>query len=264
MVGVAMGRRSGYRFGKDLERSPKGMVDNGLGKGVAYGSFGILPPTQRVTQPTEELMVDAVRIVFHNVPGAEAPAELAFSVPDRKAYGGAENLAQTLHNLLPVRGAKVRDSLRWSQYTEQALAQTADTEVYFGQHNGPIWGNARIRQFITKQRDLCKYTHDQTVRLANAGLTPREIADTVKLPKTLESIFGVRGYCGDLRHNGKAVHQLHLGAHDGNPANLNPLPPQEAAKRWCCRTRVSRSCSGSRTRCCTTKRPPPPPMPTPR
>jgi len=232
LVGVAMGRRSGYQFGKDLERSPKGMVDTGLGKGVAYGTFGILPPTQLVTKPTEELMVDGVRIVFHNVPGAEAPAELTFSVPDRKAYGGAENLAQTMHNLLPVRGAKVRDSLRWSQYMDQALEQTADAEVYFGQHNWPIWGNARIREFITKQRDMYKYTHDQTVRLANAGLTPREIADTVKLPKSLESTFGVRGYYGDLRHNVKAVYQLYLGAYDGNPANLNPLPPQESARRY--------------------------------
>jgi len=232
LVGVAMGRRSGYQFGKDLERSPKGMVDTGLGKGVAYGTFGILPPTQLVTKPTEEVMVDGVRIVFHNVPGAEAPAELTFSVPDRKAYGGAENLAQTMHNLLPVRGAKVRDSLRWSQYMDQALEQTADAEVYFGQHNWPIWGNARIREFITKQRDMYKYTHDQTVRLANAGLTPREIADTVKLPKSLESYFSVRGYYGDLRHNVKAVYQLYLGAYDGNPANLNPLPPQESAKRY--------------------------------
>ncbi len=232
LVGVAMGRRSGYQFGKDLERSAKGLVDTGLGKGVAYGTFGILPPTQLITKPTEEVMVDGVRIVFHNVPGAEAPAELTFSVPERKAYGGAENLAQTMHNLLPVRGAKVRDSLRWSQYMEQALEQTADAEVYFGQHNWPIWGNARIREFITKQRDMYKYTHDQTVRLANAGFTPREIADKVKLPKSLESYFATRGYYGDLRHNVKAVYQLYLGAYDGNPANLNPLPPQESARRY--------------------------------
>ncbi|MCK7491272.1 MAG: hypothetical protein MZW92_05795 [Comamonadaceae bacterium] len=42
LVGTAMARRSGYQFGKDLERSAKGMVDTGLGKAVAYGSVGIL------------------------------------------------------------------------------------------------------------------------------------------------------------------------------------------------------------------------------
>jgi alkyl sulfatase BDS1-like metallo-beta-lactamase superfamily hydrolase len=232
LVGTAMGRRSFYQFGKNLERSPKGMVDTGLGKGVAYGSFGILQPTQLVTQPTQEITLDGVRFVFHNVPGAEAPAELTFTVPEKKAYGGAENLAQTMHNLLPVRGAKVRDSLRWSNYMEQALEHIAGMEVYFGQHNWPIWGHARIAEFITKHRDVYKYTHDQTVRLINAGYTPREIADTVKLPKSLASYFGARGYYGDLRHNVKAVYQLYLGAYDGNPANLNPLPPQESAKRY--------------------------------
>ncbi len=232
MVGTAMGRRSLYQFGKDLERSPKGMVDTGLGKGVAYGNFGILQPTQLITEPTQEMTLDGVRFIFHNVPGAEAPAEMTFTIPEKKAYGGAENLAQTMHNLLPVRGAKVRDSLRWATYMEQALEQTRDAEVYFGQHNWPIWGHERIAEFITKHRDVYKYTHDQTVRLINAGYTPREIADKVKLPKSLESYFGARGYYGDLRHNVKAVYQFYLGAYDGNPANLDPLPPQESAKRY--------------------------------
>ena len=232
LVGTAMARRSVYQFGKDLERSPKGMVDTGLGKGVVYGSIGILPPTQVISQASEDVTLDGVHFIFHNVPGAEAPAELTFNLPEMKAYGGAENLAQTMHNLLPIRGAKARDALRWSEYMQQALDENADTEVYFGQHNWPVWGHARIAEFITMHRDVYKYTHDQSVRLMNAGYTPREIADMVKLPKSLESYFGARGYYGDLRHNVKEVYQFYLGAYDGNPANLNPLPPQESAKHY--------------------------------
>lgn len=232
LVGTAMGRRSIYQFGRDLPRSAKGNVDTGLGKNVVYGTFGILTPTKLITQPTEELVLDGVRFVFHNVPGAEAPAEMTFSIPDKKAYGGAENLAQTMHNLLPVRGAKVRDALRWSSYMDQALDQMDGIEVYFGQHNWPVWGHDRITQFIKTHRDVYKYTHDQTVRLINAGLTPREIADTIKLPKSLSEHFGARGYYGALRHNVKAVYQFYLGAYDGNPANLDPLPPQESAKHY--------------------------------
>ncbi len=232
LVGTAMARRSMYQFGKDIERSPKGNVDTGLGKSVAYGDIGILAPTQLITEPTQDMTVDGVHFIFHNVPGAEAPAELTFLIPDKKAYGGAENLAQTMHNLLPIRGAKARDSLRWSEYMDQALDQTKDAEVYFGQHNWPIWGHARIAEFITKHRDVYKYTHDQTVRLINAGYTPREIADMIKLPKSLASYFGARGYYGDLRHNVKEVYQFYIGAYDGNPANLDPLLPQESAKRY--------------------------------
>jgi alkyl sulfatase BDS1-like metallo-beta-lactamase superfamily hydrolase len=227
-----MGRRSAYQFGKNLERSAHGLVDTGLGKGVGYGTFGVLAPTDLITQPTEERVLDGVRFVFHNVPGAEAPAEMTFSIPELKVYGGAENLAQTMHNLLPVRGAKVRDALRWANYMQDALDQLGDAEVYVGQHNWPVWGHERIVQFITQHRDVYKYTHDQTVRLINAGLTPAEIADQIRLPKSLQGYFGTRGYYGDLRHNVKAVYQFYLGAYDGNPVHLDPLPPVEMAKRY--------------------------------
>ena len=176
----------------------------------------------------------ALRVAFRAITheGAEAPAEMTFSIPERKVYGGAENLAQTMHNLLPVRGAKVRDALRWAAYMQDALDQLGDAEVYVGQHNWPLWGRERIAAFITQHRDVYKYTHDQTVRLINAGLTPNEIAEKVRLPKSLQTHFGARGYYGDLRHNVKAVYQFYLGAYDGNPAHLDPLPPQDAARRY--------------------------------
>lgn len=232
MVGTAMARRSLYQFGRDLPRNAKGNVDTGLGKDVAYGSIGIIAPTMLIEKPTQPTTIDGVNFVFYNVPGAECPAEMTFSIPDKKLYDGAENLSQQMHNLLPVRGAKVRDALRWSNYMDQALEQIKDSEIYMGSHNWPMWGNANIKKFVTLHRDVYKYTHDQTVRLINAGLTPREIADTVKLPKSLSESFGIRGYYGDLRHNVKAVYQFYLGAYDGNPVNLDPLPPQDSAKRY--------------------------------
>ena len=232
LVGVGMGRRSIYQFGRDLPRSVTGNVDNGLGKDVAYGAIGVLPPNILITQPDQALSLDEVDFVFHNVPGAECPAELTFNIPSKKLYDGAENLSQTMHNLLPVRGAKARDALRWSNYMDQALGQAKDADIYIGSHNWPVWGSANIARLITVHRDVYKYTHDQTVRLINAGYTPREIADRVKLPKSLSEDFGARGYYGDLRHNVKAVYQFYMGAYDGNPANLNPLAPQDAAKRY--------------------------------
>jgi alkyl sulfatase BDS1-like metallo-beta-lactamase superfamily hydrolase len=232
MVGTAMARRSLYQFGRDLPRNAKGNVDTGLGKDVAYGTIGIITPNVLIDKPVHPASVDGVNFVFYNVPGAECPAEMTFSIPDKKLYDGAENMSQQMHNLLPVRGAKVRDALRWSNYMEQALEQTKDAEIYMASHNWPVWGNANIQQLITMHRDGYKYTHDQTVRLINAGHTPREIADMVQLPQSLSGYFGARGYYGDLRHNVKAVYQFYLGAYDGNPANLNPLPPQESAKRY--------------------------------
>ena len=232
MVGTAMARRSLYQFGRDLPRNAKGNVDTGLGKDVAYGTIGIIVPTVLVTQPEQKMDIDGVGFVFYNAPGAECPAEMTFSIPAKRLYDGAENLSQQMHNLLPVRGAKVRDALRWSNYMDHALEQVRDADVYIASHNWPVWGNASIKKLITMHRDVYKYTHDQTVRLINAGYTIKEIPDMVKLPKSLSEYFGARGYYGDLRHNVKAVYQFYLGAYDGNPANLNPLPPQESAKRY--------------------------------
>ena len=232
LVGTAMGRRSVYQFGRDLPRSAKGNVDTGLGKDVIYGSIGILTPTWLIYQAKQSMQIDGVDFVFHNVPNAECPAELSFSIPSKKLYDGAENLSQTMHNLLPRRGAKVRDALRWATYMEQALEQTREAEVYIASHHWPIWGNANIQQFITMHRDVYKYTHDQTVRLMNAGYTPSEIADKVQLPKSLADFMAVRGHYGDLRHNVKAVYQFYLGFFDGNPAHLNPLAPADVGKRY--------------------------------
>ena len=232
LAGTAMARRSIYQFGKNLPHSASGNVDTGLGKNVSYGTIGVVPPTRFITKTSEDVNVDGVAFTFYNVPGAEAPAELTFTIPEKKAYAGAEILAQTMHNLLPIRGAKIRDAQRWSNYLDQALVHSAKAEVYFGQHNWPVWGHDQISEFITKQRDTYQYMHDQTLRLMNAGMTPLEIADSIKLPKSLETYFSARGYYGDLRHNVKAIYQFYLGAYDGNPAHLNPLPPQDVAKRY--------------------------------
>lgn len=232
LAGVGMGRRSIYQFGRDLPRSAKGNVDTGLGKDVVYGAVGMLVPNRLIIEPTQNMEIDGVNFVFHNVPNAECPAELTFSIPNLKLYDGAENLSQTMHNLLPIRGAKVRDALRWSSYMQQALDQMDGIDVYIASHNWPIWGNTAIRKFITVHRDVYKYMHDQTVRLLNQGYSAREIADMVKLPQSLAQHLGARGYYGDLRHNVKAIYQFYLGFYDGNPANLNALPPAESAKRY--------------------------------
>lgn len=232
MVGNAMARRSMYQFGKNLPRSATGNIDTGLGKEVVYGAMGILPPNIVIDQPVQPMQIDGVNFVFYNQPGAESPAEMTFSLPDKKLFNGAENLSRTMHNLLPIRGAKVRDALLWSKYLQQSLDMLSDTEIFIAQHHHPIWGNTRIRQFITVQRDVYKYTHDQTVRLINQGLTATEIADRISLPESLAQQLHSRGYYGDLRHNVKAVYQFYLGFYDGNPAHLDPLPPTEAGKRY--------------------------------
>ncbi len=232
LAGVAMGRRAGYMYGLDLAHSERGHVDTGLGKGPARSRIGIAEPTDLVDRTPQEMEIDGVRFVFQYVPDSEAPAELAFYLPDVRAYCGAEIVSHTMHNLYTLRGAKVRDALLWSSYIDEAIERFGDAEVVLASHHWPVWGNARVIDYLERQRDTYKLIHDQTLRLASSGWTPQEIAEQLELPAELAGTFASRGYYGTLRHNAKAVYQLYFGWFDGNPAHLDPLPPVEAARRY--------------------------------
>jgi alkyl sulfatase BDS1-like metallo-beta-lactamase superfamily hydrolase len=232
IAGTAMSRRAMLMYGKQLARSERGHVDSGLGISPAFGSFGLLEPTEIVDHTPQTLLIDGLEFIFQNAPGSEAPAELTFYLPHARAFNGAEVTSHNMHNLYTLRGAKVRDALLWSHYIGESIELFGEAEVYLASHHWPIWGNARIIDFLEVQRDTYKYIHDQTVRLFNQGLTPGEIAEVIELPVSLQKDFHNRGYYGTLRHNARAVYQNYLGWYDGNPAHLNPLPPAEAGQRY--------------------------------
>lgn len=232
IAGTAMARRSIFMYGRDLARSERGHVGSGLGKGPAFGSFGIVEPTEIIDHTPQSKTIDGLEFVFQNAPGSEAPAELTFSLPQLGAYCGAEVATRTLHNLYTLRGTKVRDAVKWSAYIDQMIELSQDADVYFASHHWPVWGAQRITSYLQQQRDTYKYIHDQTVRLFNDGATPREIAEQLELPEALLQGFSNRGYYGTVKHNSKAVYQAYLGWYDANPANLDSLPPVDAGKRY--------------------------------
>jgi alkyl sulfatase BDS1-like metallo-beta-lactamase superfamily hydrolase len=232
LMGPAMSRRAAYMYGSLLTRSATGLVDDGLGKAATFGQIGLLPPTVLIEQATQTLVLDGVRFVFYNMPGSEAPAQLTFYLPERRAFCGSDLMSHTLHNLYTLRGTKVRDALLWADHLDATRGHASDAEVVFNQHNWPVWGQARISEFIGKQSDIYRFIHDQTVRLMNAGLTGPEIAETLQLPKSLQDHLDIRGYYGTVRHNVRGVYQFYLGWFDAHPSNLNALPPVEAGRRY--------------------------------
>jgi len=232
LAGIAMGRRAAFMYGLPLPRNPTAKVDTGLGKAPARGTTGIRAPTITVDRTPQEMEIDGVKFVFQYTPESEAPAELTFYLPEVKAWCGAEIVSHTMHNLYTLRGAKVRNAAKWSGYIDDATRRFGDMEVVFASHHWPVWGNARAIDYLKAQRDTYRYIHDQTLRLANEGYTPREIAEQLELPSTLRNRFANRGYYGTVRHNAKAVYQAYFGWFDGNPANLDPLPPVEESRKY--------------------------------
>jgi alkyl sulfatase BDS1-like metallo-beta-lactamase superfamily hydrolase len=233
MAGTAMTRRAGYMYGAALAKGPDGQIGAGLGQTTSTGTVSLVPPNVEVGRTGEELLVDGVRLVFQITPGTEAPAEFNFYLPDRHALCMAENATHTLHNILTLRGAEVRDARGWADYITEAIDLFgADLDVVFASHHWPTWGRERAVEYLSLQRDLYSYLHDQTVRLMNRGFVGAEIAEMFQLPPALEQSWHTRGYYGSVSHNTKAIYQRYMGWYDGNPAHLWQHPPVEAARRY--------------------------------
>src|ERR1700741_1899345 len=233
IAGPAMLRCAQYQFGPFLAKGARGQVDCGLGKSMAAGSVALLRPTDLIKATGDKRTIDGLEFEFQMAPNSEAPAEMHFFIPRYKVLNLAENCTHNFHNLLPFRGADVRDALAWSKYLNEALRMWGGkADAMCGQHHWPVWGKERIDTMIRQQRDLYKFAHDQTIRLMNHGLTASEIAETIRLPKSLDGAWHGRGYYGHIRHNVKAIYQKYLGWYDANPVHLDPLPPVESGKKY--------------------------------
>jgi len=232
MAGTAMSRRGQYQFGPLLPPGPRGHVDTGLGKKVAGGTVTLIAPTGTIDKTMEKRVIDGVEIVFQLAPGSEAPSEMLMYFPQFRVLDMAEDVTHNMHNLYTIRGSEVRDGNLWSRYISEAMETFGDrSDVIIAQHHWPVAGQARVVALMKKQRDMYKFINDQSLRLLNLGYTPGEIAETLRMPASLEQEWSARGYYGTLRHNAKAVYQKYLGWYDGNPADLDPLPPAENARK---------------------------------
>ncbi len=232
-AGTAMTRRAAYMYGAALERRPDGQIGAGLGQTTSTGTVTLIAPTVDITHTGQRLTVDGVEIEFQVTPGTEAPAEMNFYFPKYRALCTAENTSHTLHNVLTIRGAVVRDAHAWAHYLTETIDLWGDQlDVVFASHHWPTWGRERAVEFLAMQRDMYLYLHDQTLRLINQGYTGAEIAEMLEMPPALEQQWHTHGYYGSVSHNVKAVYQRYMGWYDANPANLWPHPPESVAQRY--------------------------------
>src|SRR6202007_2209936 len=199
------------------------------------GTITLIRPTREVTEQTETIVIDGVEIVNMLTPGTEAPAEMIHYCPQHKVLDTGELALQAQHQLLTLRGAEIRDGLAWSKYLNGALQRFgAGTELLVSQHTWPVFGQQRVVNYLSKQRDLYAWLHDQTLRLANQGYKPVEIGETLRnsVPASLASEWFTRGYYGSIQRNAKAVYQQYMGWYDGNPANMDALSDVDYGRKF--------------------------------
>ncbi|OGS57686.1 MAG: hypothetical protein A3J40_06540 [Erythrobacter sp. RIFCSPHIGHO2_12_FULL_63_10] len=233
LAGTAMGRRAQYQFGAKLTVGPVGVIGVGLGPKLSNGPVGLLPPSRELSAEGETLEIDGVTFEFVDAGQTEAPSEMVFYLPQFRALHTAEVATRNFHNVLTPRGAIVRDSLQWSRKIDEIMERFGGvSEVMLASHHWPSWGGEHIQRKLRNQRDTYRYVHDQTLRLANQGLTMDEIAAEIGEPDFAASDFGTRGYYGTYQHNSKAVYQRYFGWWNSVPADYDALPKVEEARRW--------------------------------
>lgn len=233
IAGNVMSRRASYMYGNLLKADAKGQVGAGLGTTTSAGTVTLIAPTDYVTKTGEKRVIDGLTYDFMMAPGSEAPAEMLWFIEEKKVIQTAEDVTHTLHNTYSLRGAKIREPLPWSKYINDAINRWGDkADILMAQHHWPTWGNENVNKLLKSQRDLYRYINDQTLRMANEGLTRDEIAAQFKLPPSLATMWANRGYYGSVSHDVKATYVLYLGWFDGNPATLDELPPEDAAKKY--------------------------------
>jgi alkyl sulfatase BDS1-like metallo-beta-lactamase superfamily hydrolase len=233
LAGNVMSRRASYMYGNLLPADAKGQVGAGLGVSTSSGTVSLIPPTEHVTETGQRMNIAGLDFEFMLAPDSEAPAEMHWFIEQFAAVTAAENCCHTLHNTYSIRGTKIRDPLAWSKYLEQTIELWGDrAEVMYGMHHWPAWGRERVLELLGMARDGYRFINDETLRLANHGYTPSEIAEQVEFPPKLSRHWAMRGYYGTLNHNVRATYVNYLGWFDGNPANLHTLPPEDAAKRY--------------------------------
>ena len=233
LAGTAMGRRALYMFGAILPPGPTGQVDTGLGPKLSSGTIGYMEPTETVSEKGGTLTIDGLAFDFLDAGGTEAPSEFVFYIPAYKALHTTEVVTRTLHNVLTLRGAQVRDALHWSKVIDATLLKWGGkAEVALASHHWPTWGAGEVSALLTSQRDIYRYVHDRTLFLANKGATLHELADATPEAPGQARDFSARGYYGTVNHDMKAVYQRYFGWWDGNPANFNPLAPEQSAPKY--------------------------------
>ena len=233
MAGNAMSRRASYMYGNLLKPDAKGQVGAGLGTTTSAGTVTLIEPTNYITHTGQKEVIDGLTYDFMMAPGSEAPSEMLWYVEEKGMIEAAEDVTHTLHNTYSLRGAKIRDPLAWSKYVNDVIERWGGkAKIIIAQHHWPTWGNENVVKLMKGQRDMYRYINDQTLRMANQGLTRDEIAANFKLPDSLAQTWASRGYYGSVSHDVKATYVFYLGWFNGNPATLDELPPVAAAKKY--------------------------------
>jgi alkyl sulfatase BDS1-like metallo-beta-lactamase superfamily hydrolase len=230
VIGPILGMRSAYSFGAALEAEDLKEMNGGIGPNAHRGSMATFIAPTKTFRDKLEITLAGVPMQMLHVP-SEAPDEIAIFLPQNKALLSAEVIqGPTLPNIHTLRGTSFRDPVKWFRSIDALRSFKAEHLV--PAHGQPVSGADKVEEVLRMYRDGIQFVHDQTIRYMNKGLTPDELANTVKFPPHLANFKPyLREYYGTVKHSVRQIYQGYLGWFEGDPVELDPVPRLESARR---------------------------------
>jgi alkyl sulfatase BDS1-like metallo-beta-lactamase superfamily hydrolase len=226
-IGPIIGSRSLRMYGNFL--APGQVLNVGIGPLVGMkpdSKLGFVRPTRTFS---ETLEVEAAGIPFKLIfaPG-ETDDQIVVWLPKQKALIPADDFYWAFPNLYTIRGTTFRNLKQWYQSLDKM--RDLNPEYLVPCHTRPIIGAKKIQEILTNYRDAIQYVHDQSIRGINAGLTPDELAEQIKLPPHLAEAPYLQPFYGNVSWSVRSMFTGNLGWFDGDAATLQPLTRKERAR----------------------------------
>lgn len=218
--------RSTRMFGTRLDD----VDDRGIGALLRYKpeDVALAWPDNLVSGPTP-LRAGGLELELIPIPG-ETDDQLAVWWPAKKVLIAGDDIYEAFPNLYTIRGTAYRDVMTWVDSLDRM--RDLGAELLIPMHTGPIQGAAEVEETLRIYRDAIQFVHDQTVRQMNKGKSADDIAATLRLPAALARHPYLQERYGRVSWSARGVYSGYLGWFEGDPARLEPLAPEERAKRY--------------------------------
>ena len=219
--------RSMRMFGSFLD--PKAVINVGIGP-----FLGMRPDTtvgyikaNKTFSDTLDAEVAGVKFKLVFAPG-ETNDQIFMWLPDKKVLLPGDNFYWAFPNLYTIRGTPFRSLKNW--YKSLDTMRKLHAEYMVPSHTRPVIGAKTIAEYLTNYRDAIQFTHDQSIRGINMGMTPDELAEYVQLPPHLAKAPYLQPFYGTVAWSVRNMFSGNLGWYSGDSADLQPLTRLEQAK----------------------------------
>lgn len=225
-----LNKRTSYQFGYML--SDEEVITQGIGirKGftVGEGTYAFVPATTIYKEEKVKRIIDGVNIELVSAIG-ETDDQIFVWLPDSKVLCCGDNYYGCWPNLYALCGSQYRDVSAWVDTLDLILSYPA--EYVLPGHTKPLMGRDIVQEVLTNFRNAIDYVLIRTLEGMNKGLTMEALASSIKLLEKLAKLPYLGEFYGTVAWSVRSIYSGYLGWFDGNPTNLNKLPPKEYADK---------------------------------